>query len=78
MKSIDVDTSGVDFDWGDTGVDFHYVTPEDGLEILDSMAREYVGISGEEFLRKCEVGENSTDCSGVMRVSMLIPLTTPK
>lgn len=78
MKSIDVETSETDFDWGDTGVDLHYVTPEEGAEILDRMARKYVGMSGEDFLRKYEAGEISTDCSGVMRVSMLIPLTKPK
>jgi hypothetical protein len=80
MKSIDVETSETDFDWGDTGVGLHYVTPEEGAEILDRAAHEYLGMSGEEFVRLYEAGELDDDdyCFNVMRVSILIPLTQPK
>lgn len=81
MKSIDVDASETDVDWGeDTGVELHYVTPEEGAEILDRQARKYLGMSGEEFVRRYDAGEIDDDDYGfnVMRVSMLIPLTKPK
>jgi hypothetical protein len=80
MKSIDVDTSETDLDWGDTGVDLNYVTPEEGAEILDRQARKYLGMSGKDFVRSYESGELQDDdySSNVMRVSMLIPLTKPK
>jgi hypothetical protein len=81
MKSIDVETPETDFDWGDdTGVELHYVTPEESAEILDRQARKYLGMSGEEFVRLYEAGELDDDDydSNVMRVSMLIPLSKSK
>lgn len=79
MKSIDVDTAETDFDWGDTGVELYYVTPEEGAEILDRMARKYMGMSGEEFTRMYEAGEIEDSCrSEVARVAILIPLSRDK
>lgn len=78
MKSIDVDASETDFELDEFDRQFEYISLSEGREILDRQARKYLGMSGEEFLRKYEAGEISTDCSDVMRVSMLIPFATPK
>jgi hypothetical protein len=54
------------------GVD--WITREEGIAILDRQARKYLGISGEEFVRKYRAGEiEDPDRSEVMRVSILIP-----
>ncbi len=34
-----------------------YVSPEDGRQMFDQAAREWVGMSGEEFIRRWEAGE---------------------
>jgi hypothetical protein len=34
-----------------------YVSPEDGRRMFDEVAREWVGMSGEEFLRRYDAGE---------------------
>lgn len=52
-----------------------YVTRREGIEILDRQARKYLGMSGEEFVRKYRAGEiEDADRSDVLLVSMLIPL----
>jgi hypothetical protein len=53
------------------GVD--WITREEGIAILDRQARKYLGMSGEEFVRRYRAGELSHDCSEVTRLSMLIP-----
>jgi hypothetical protein len=34
-----------------------YVTPEEGRRMFDEAARKWMGISGEEFIRRWEAGE---------------------
>ncbi len=54
------------------GVD--YITPEEGKEIFERQARKYMGMSGEEFIRRYRAGEiEDPDRSEVIIVSMLIP-----
>jgi len=52
-----------------------YVTHLEGIEILDRQARKYLGMSGDEFVRRYRSGEiDDPDRSDVIRVAMLIPL----
>ncbi|MGH2534959.1 MAG: hypothetical protein ACRDJW_22085 [Thermomicrobiales bacterium] len=37
-----------------------YVSPEEGRQMFDDAAREWVGMSGEEFIRRWETGEFET------------------
>lgn len=37
-----------------------YVSPEEGRRMFDEAAREWVGMSGEEFLRRYDAGEFAT------------------
>jgi len=51
------------------------LTPEQGQQLLDDKARQYLGISGEEFRIRWEAGEiDADDEPDVMRVAMLLPL----
>lgn len=54
----------------------HELTQEEGRALLDEVAREYLGMSGDEFLRAWDAGEfdGDADRPEVMRVAMLIPL----
>ncbi len=46
-----------------------------GQQLLDDKARQYLGISGEEFRTRWEAGEiDADDEPDVMRVAMLLPL----
>jgi hypothetical protein len=48
----------VEIDWGEvstSGVQF--VTPEEGRAYFDEQARELLGISGAEFVRRHDAGE---------------------
>lgn len=51
------------------------MTREQGLALLDEQAREYFGISGEEFIRQWEAGalRDEDACPEAVRVAMLIP-----
>jgi len=47
---------------------------EEGQAILDRAAREVLNISGEEFLRRWDLGEyEGADDPAITRVAMLIP-----
>jgi hypothetical protein len=61
---------------GTLDIDIHELTPEEGRELLDAMARRYLGISGEEFVHAWDAGEFEADPDrpGLMRVAMLLPL----
>lgn len=51
------------------------LTPEQGRQLLDDKARQYLGMSGEEFRARWEAGEIAADDEpDVMRVAMLLPL----
>jgi len=51
------------------------LTPEQGQQLLDDKARQYLGISGEEFRARWGAGEiDADDEPDVMRVAMLLPL----
>ena len=53
---------------------FILVSEEEGRASLDAQAREYLGISGEEFIRKYRAGEfEDPDQYDVVRLSFLIP-----
>jgi hypothetical protein len=52
-----------------------YVSRQRGKKILDRQARKYLGMSGDEFVRKYRAGEvEDPDRTDVRRVAMLIPL----
>lgn len=80
MKSVDQSSSEIDPSWEYPKAGLKYVTPEEGAEILDREAREHLGMSGEEFVRRYEAGELDDDDYDfhVMRISMLIPFTKTK
>ncbi len=55
------------------------LTPEEGRKLFDEAARHYLGISGEEFIRKWDAGEfddpddRTKHGPEVMSVAMLLP-----
>lgn len=52
-----------------------YVSRRQGARILDRQARRYLGMSGEEFVRKYHAGElENSHRPEVIRISMLVPL----
>lgn len=52
---------------------------EESRELFDRQAERYLGISGEEFLKRWDAGEygdpddRSVNPPGVMRLAMLLP-----
>lgn len=51
-----------------------FVSIEEGKELLDEQARQYLNMSGEEFQRKYRAGEFEDYCqSEVVRLSFLLP-----
>lgn len=60
----------------DDGVTIEYITREEGSRLLDQRAREYLGMSGEEFKRRYREGTiEDPERSEVLLVSLLIPLS---
>lgn len=57
-------------------IDVHEMSPEEARDVLDGMARRYLGMSGDEFIRALDAGEiiPSRDRPEVMRVAMLAQL----
>ena len=52
-----------------------FLTRRRGAQILDRQARKYLGMGGDEFVRRYRAGEiEEPDRSEVVRVAMLIPL----
>jgi hypothetical protein len=56
----------------------HVVTPEEGLAIFDRDARQALGISGEEFLRRWDAGEyqpvpDTVEGRAIGQLAALIP-----
>jgi len=61
--------------------DIHEISDAEGRAILDKVARHYLHMSGEEFLRAWKEGEfQDRACTDpdVAYVSMLIPLAEPR
>ena len=59
-------------------VPLKWLSEEEGKTLFDSVAREYLHMSGEEFLRRWDSGEfDGDDRSEVIHVYMLIPLVRP-
>ena len=53
---------------------FRVLSQKEGKKLLDSQARRYLGISGDEFLRKWKAKEfKAPDRPEVMRVAFLLP-----
>lgn len=51
-----------------------FLTPQEGRELLDRQARRYLGMSGEEFVRKWKAKEfEDPDRPEIMQVAFLIP-----
>jgi hypothetical protein len=52
------------------------ITREEGLAMFERQARERLGMSGEEFLRKWDAGEiDDPDRNDVTMLVMLVPFT---
>jgi hypothetical protein len=49
--------------------------PDDELRMIDELAREYLGISGEAFIQAWHEGEfdDDPDRPEVIRIAMLLP-----
>lgn len=55
-----------------TEIEVRELDQEAGRELLDEQARKYLGIGGQEFLRRWDAGEIDADADpDVMRVAML-------
>ena len=53
--------------------DLHYVSREEGVEMLDRAARRWLGMSGEEFVRRYKAGDiPDPDRSEVIRVAFIM------
>lgn len=51
------------------------LTPEQGQQLLDDKAEQYLGMAGEEFRARWDAGQLDPDADpNVMRVAMLLPL----
>lgn len=51
-----------------------FLTSEEGQKLLDKQARRYLGMSGEEFVRKWKAKEfKDPDRPEIMQVAFLIP-----
>ncbi len=60
----------------DTILPGHHVSPAEGRAMFDRQARRYLGISGDEFVRRWEAGKyaGAADVPGVMDLVLLLPL----
>lgn len=55
-------------------IEVEELSPQDIDEIVDTMARRYLGISGAEFRARWEAGEiTEDDHPAVTRIVMLLP-----
>jgi hypothetical protein len=51
------------------------LSDEEARALFDRQARKYLGMSGEEFLRKWDAGEfDDPDQTNIVRVVLMIPL----
>lgn len=61
----------------------HFTTPEEAREIFDRQARETLGISGDEFLRRWDAGEyrpvpDTREGRKIGRLVMMLPFAGRK
>ena len=71
MSQVSPETKTVYDD--DTLPEVHCVSREEGVQLLDELAREYLGMSGEEFVRRYRADEiEDPDRTDVIRVAMAI------
>jgi hypothetical protein len=55
---------------------FDCISREGAIELLNELARESLGMSGEEFMRRYRAGQIEDPCdSDVTLLAMIIPLT---
>ncbi|CAN5302873.1 hypothetical protein BH20ACT9_BH20ACT9_01360 [soil metagenome] len=52
----------------------HELTAEEARAVFDERTRRLLGMSGEEFRRRWEVGQLDPDDDRVLRLVMLLPL----
>ena len=57
-----------------TDNEFRELTPEQGNQLLDDKAKQYLGLTGEEFRAQWDAGQLDPDADPNMRVAMLLPL----
>ncbi|MGH2561436.1 MAG: hypothetical protein ACRDJH_20420 [Thermomicrobiales bacterium] len=55
-----------------------FVTPEEGRRLFDEAAREMVGMSGDEFIRRYDAGEfavipDDVEHRNIIELTLLIP-----
>jgi hypothetical protein len=66
-------------DTSDQGVGWRVVSAEEGRALFDGRARETVGMSGDEFIRRWDAGEfrpvacNTPEGRKINRLVMLMP-----
>ena len=60
---------------GDEAVDILELSPEEGRELLDTLARRYLDMTAEEFIAAWDDGEfnGRSGSPGLARVAMLLP-----
>ena len=63
---------------GDELPDVHELNQQEGRQLLDSKARQYLGVSGEEFVRLWKQGHyRNADQPELMYLASLLPLVDP-
>jgi hypothetical protein len=56
------------------GVTYEELSREEGRALFEQRAREWLGMSGEEFIRKLEAGEiEDPDRTDVIALAIMIP-----
>lgn len=56
------------------GVTYEVLTREEGRALFERRAQEWMGMSGEEFIRKLEAGEiEDPDRTDVIMLALMIP-----
>jgi hypothetical protein len=65
-----------------TQTPIHWLDEDEAREAFDAEARKWLGISGDEFLRRWDAGEyrgieDDADHPHVIGMAMLIPLVRP-
>ena len=59
------------------GVTYEELSPEEGRALFDRNAREWLGISGEEFIRRWDAGEiEDPDRTDIVILQLMMPLAT--